>query len=189
MKLQNLLCATALFGLATFASCKKDDDNNTTPASGNLGAGKAAVSFNTNINFAGSTTYNPSNPVQAVAVRQASGAGYDNISLIVNEVNTSTISSRNVQFTILLASSSSTANGTLNAKFSNSASDPIFPSLTITSTSGSTVGDGYTSESGDVAITKLTDTEIEGTFSGKLVNDDKGTSITVSNGKFAGRFK
>ncbi len=188
MKVQSLLYATALLSLSVFASCKKNSDD-TSPSSNNLAPGKAAISFNTGSDFSGSTTFNPASPVQASAIRQASGSGYDNITLTVNDVNTTNFSTRNAQFIILLQSGSSTSAGTLRANFSNTASDPIFPVLVISSTNGTAAGDSYASESGAVEITKLSSTEIEGTFSGKFVNEDKGTSITLSNGKFAGKFK
>jgi hypothetical protein len=39
-----------------------------------------------------------------------------------------------------------------------------------------------------VVVTKVSDNEIEGTFSGTMKNDDQNTTVTVTDGKFAAKF-
>lgn len=197
MRIQSYLCALALLGITAFSSCKKKDDNNANPkpSSGNLTAGTAAITFNTDADFAGTTSYNPAKPIQTIAVRQTSGGGiYDQITLTVQDVdysNVANITSRNSQFVVYVATNASTANGPINAKFENTSSDAVWPTMVISATRGTNANDAlaFASKTGTVIITKLTSTEIEGTFDGHFVNEDKGTSINLSNGGFAGKFK
>ena len=184
MKLQSLLCATALIGVSLFTSCNKTDDVLNNNGSGNLTAGKGRITFNTNVNFAGSTSYDGSGAVNNVATRTQGAGTFDQITILNTTISGTT--ARTAEMIIELDRSLTTTSGNLNSDFSNQSSASIIPIFTI---SGTTNNDAYASQSGAVVITKLTATEIEGTFSGHLVNDNNHTSIEVSNGTFAGKFQ
>ncbi len=190
MKLQNYFYAAALLGFTAFASCKKSDDNNTTPGSGNLAAGKGAISFNSDIKFGAGTSYNGNNSLYTSATRQQSGTA-DQITIHTSQVS-NTINIDNAQIIFYVPHSAATAtSGNITIDFADvdKSNATTWGTLSLTSSAGTTVNPGYITEggTGKFIITKLTATEIEGTFSGKLVNDDHGT-INLSNGAFAGKF-
>ncbi|MEZ5055275.1 MAG: hypothetical protein R2807_11030, partial [Chitinophagales bacterium] len=103
------------------------------------------------------------------------------INISASYVNTSTFSTEIVM--ILLPAT--ITEGTYNLK-SMSSSDvlPVF-----TYTKGSTGWAAAPSEQEfTIEITKATSTEIEGTFSGKTVNETDLTEVNITNGKFAAKY-
>ncbi|MDB5225974.1 MAG: hypothetical protein JWN78_167 [Bacteroidota bacterium] len=182
MKKNLLVSLTILCSLLLF-SCKKTSTNTNT--SGTLGAGKSSISFTSSANFAGSTTFNQSNTIYTQAISGV-GSSVRNIALTATEVNGT--NTRIVVLDLVLPQDASTSSGNLTADFSLPSSATIYPTLELTSTSGTTPGPGYTAESGTLTITKLTSSEIEGTFNNVVVNDGASTSFTLTNGHFAGKF-
>lgn len=167
-----------------FTSCKKDEAAR--PAgSGSLDAGKSSISFSTNTAYAGSTSFSLSNTVTTSAITLSSGI-LRNISLTASEI--SGTSTRIATMTFIVPGDASTSAGNLTGDYSLPNGATILPTLTLTSSNGAIQGTTYSSETGSCTITKLTATEIEGTFSA-VVKDINGTgTISVSNGTFAGKF-
>ena len=181
MKIQTFLLTTAI-GVATlFGSCKKADDAINGGGSGDLAPGKGKISFNTSSGFGGN--FDGSNTLLSVATRQASTA-YDQVTITSTVTEGTNV--KTAMLTILCKKGLTTSAGTLNANFSNGVSDDVFPQLTISNTANA--AQSYASESGTVTITKLTLSEVEGTFSGHFINESENTSTELTNGSFAGKF-
>jgi hypothetical protein len=181
MKKNLLVYVTILCSMLLF-SCKKDDSSNN-GGSSSLGVGKSTISFTSNPAFAGSTTFNASNSLYTHAVSN-SNSGIRNITLTATEV--SGLNSRSAVFDFYMPDNTSTTSGNITANFDGTST--VIPSFGITSTTGSTAGTTYAVESGTVTITKLSESEIEGTFSGTLTDGGSAT-LTITNGSFAGKFQ
>ena len=184
MKLTTL---TAVIAAATlFASCKKDDNNNSAPSSSNITAGQCTISFNTDKDFSGTTSVNIAATVTTSAVR-ANNNTKDQLTLTAAGYSGTTVNMASL--TVYVDAGATTSNGNISADFNSSASNDVAV-LMISRTNGTNSSTAsYTSKSGTVTITKLTTSEIEGTFSCNAINESENTSINVSNGKFAGKFK
>lgn len=176
-----LLAASALL-----SSCSKDDDEAAvnTNTSASLDAGRAGIVFNTNTNFVSNTAFNVRNSLATTATSTVNGATRI-IVLTALEIN-GTSPVRRASVALTMPATSNTTAGNLTADLSVPASSTIIASVALTSESGSTAGTTYSSETGTLTITKLTATEIEGSFSGTVT--DGTTSYIVSNGSFAGKF-
>ncbi len=177
------MAAIICLGLA-FSSCKKDDAARG-GGSANLDAGKSSVAFNSSTSFAGSTSFSQSNTATCLAVTTAS-ASLRNISLSATEV--SGTNTRTAQFLIIVPADASTASGNLIGDLSIPNGATILPTITLSSTNGSTPNASYSTESGTLTITKLTASEIEGTFSGTVKEVGGSATFNLSNGSFAGKF-
>lgn len=175
----------ALFGsLILFSSCKKDSTTNRT-GSGNLDAGKAAIALTSSTSFGGSTTFDVGNTLTTTAVTQTSSS-LRNISLACNDV--SGTNTRSVMIMIITPADASTTSGSLTGDLSLPNGATILPTISMFTTNAGTPGPTYSSESGTLTITKLTATEVEGTFSGTMKDVNGSGTFTVSNGTFAGKF-
>ena len=183
MKLKSVsLVAFAAAGLL-FASCKKDNNNN--PGSGNLAAGQCTISFDTDKDFGGSKSTNlPAS--QTTTVAKGSQGNRDNISMNANATGTSGV--KTALLSVLPQSGATTDNGSLTAKFDGASTDVTNATLTISATSLSG-NQSFTMKSGTLTVTKLNSDVIEGTFNGTGENTNNNETITVSNGKFAAKFK
>ncbi len=181
MKLKALLFATA--AVATLAtSCKKDENKSTNgtptaPGASTLTAGTGYVAFNTDKSFNGKTShvYKSQPPT-------------DN-SVANNSSNTVTI--QNTQTQISGTSIGNTAAVQLQIRSVKAGSfDFTGTNVTfvISVTNGATLSEGYAMESGTLEVTKFSNEEIEGKFSGKGVNDDANASINITNGTFSAKF-
>lgn len=169
MKKINLILA--LVTILLLNSCKKD--NNSSGGASSLSAGKSRVS----LTAAGATSgnFNSNDLISTIA---KSGGG---INLAASYVNTSTFETEIVM--MLLPSDISA--GSYNFKtMSSSAALPTFAY-----TKGATGWAASPSESEfTIVVTTATSEIIEGTFSGTLHNDTDGTDVTITNGKFAGKY-
>lgn len=175
---------TALIAFLVLSSCKKDSARNP-GGSSTLDAGKASFSFNTSGSFAGSTSFSLSNTVSTIAITQTS-ASLRNVSLTATEI--SGTNTRSVTMMIILPADASTTSGNLTGDFSQPNGATILPSVTISSTSNGVQGTTYLTETGTCTITKLTASEVEGTFSGTVKDVNGSSTLTISNGTFAGKF-
>lgn len=169
-----------------FASCKKDDNSNSNPTSSNIPAGQATISFNTDKDFGGTTSINIPASATTSAVRVNNGTK-DQITLIAASTQGSSVSTAN--FSVYMDAGASTSAGNITANFDNSGSNNDVAVLAISNTSLSGQSIAYASKTGTVTITKLSATEVEGTFSCNAVNESTNTNIGVTNGKFAAKFK
>jgi len=151
------------------ASCKKSDD----VSSGSLATGKSRVTATV-----GGESYSSSDLVSTVV--KSSG--------ILN-IASGTASLPIKQFVFILPAN--VAVGTYDFATSDDDVDGIM-SVAYTKTDGSTAVGFAAANDRDNAftlvITKSTDTELEGTFSGTLYNEDNATTTTVTNGKVAAKF-
>ncbi len=183
-KITHLSFFSLLVLLLSISSCKKDSPAGTT-GSGNLDAGKSSISFNNTGSFAGGSSFSLSNSVTNSAQTISSGV-LRNVSLSGTEI--SGTSTRTVIITIIAPGDASTSGGNLTADLSLPNNATILPTITLSSGNGASTGTTYGSESGSLTITKLTATEIEGTFTA-TVKDINGTeTLSLSNGTFAGKF-
>lgn len=175
----------ALALLAITSSCNKSDSTTPPAGSGSLGAGKSSMSFSNTGSFAGGTTFNVSN-TSLTSAQSITNAQLRNVSLSASEVTG--VNARIASLVFVLPASASTASGNLVADFSLPNNATILPTLTLTSTSGASQGITYGSQTGTCTITKLTATEIEGTFSCVVKDTNGATTLSVTNGTFAGKF-
>ena len=183
-KITHLSFFSLLGLLLIISSCKKDNPAGN-PGSGNLDAGKSSISFNNTGSYAGGSSFSLSNSATNFAQTLSSGI-LRNISLSGTEI--SGINTRTVMITIITPADASTSAGNLTADLSLPNAATILPTITLTSANGATSGTSYGSESGSLTITRLTATEIEGTFTA-TVKDVNGTeTLSLSNGTFAGKF-
>jgi hypothetical protein len=181
----------ALAMAVLFSSCEKDDDtidaNANTSAS--LSAGRAGLVFNTNTNFVTNTAFDVRNTAQTQASSTTSGS-LRNINLTAAEfTGSASFDSRVANVSIQLPIASTTAQGSLTSDLSNPGFDPRPAIITLSSNTGATLGTSYSSTSGTLTITKLTETEIEGVFNATVQATGGGTgTMTITNGSFAGKF-
>ena len=177
--------SVALAATILFSSCKKDDPATAgVNSSATLDAGKAGIMFNSNVNFATSNSFSLRNTSTTSATSSTNGT-FRIISLTATEVS-GTTPIRTADITITLPSTSSTANGNIVTDLSGAGS--VIADVSLTSNSGATSGTTYDSQSGTLTITKLTATEIEGTFN-TTVNGGGSNTLIISNGSFAGKFQ
>ncbi|MEO6671092.1 MAG: hypothetical protein ABIN36_16540 [Ferruginibacter sp.] len=181
-KLLTLPAIIAFGTLFLFTSCKKDKNEST--GSDALTSGRAKISFNSSPNFAGSSSYYSFNETTSTAITSAAGP-YRLITLTTGYTSgSSSITSNVVSIKLYVASDASTSSGNIAGDFDGS-STTLEPALDLV-IDGSTF---YEGESGTVTITKLTSTEVEGTFSGNIRELSPGSSnLTLTNGMFAGKF-
>ena len=175
----------ALALLSITSSCKKSNDPAPAAGSGSLNAGKSAISFSNTGSFAGGTAFSVSN---TAATQAASSAGGSSRSIVLSATEISGSNSRSAGFILSVPANASTTSGNLTGDFANPNNAVILPSLTLSSTTGATNGISYISQSGTCTITKLTATEIEGTFSCVVKDANGTTTLSLTGGTFAGKF-
>jgi len=176
-----MLSAALVLGLS---SCKKSDNNGGgTPAS-DLTVGRSAISYNSSSNIGGSNSFSEGNTALCTATSMVSGATRG-ITLRATEV--SGMDTRSVVIYIQIDNAENTSSGDIVSAFDTPTGE-FWGTMSISSTSGTSVNDTYVAKSGPIKITKLTNTEIEGEFSGIVEDDPVTSSITISNGYFAGKF-
>gem|GEM_PF-2639413 len=185
MKMKLTTFAVVIATVALFASCKKDDKNNSNPSSSNITAGQCTISFDTDKDFNGTTSVSIAASATTSAVR-ANNNTKDQLTLTAAGYSGTSVSTASL--TVYVDAGATTSNGNISADFNSSTSNDVAV-LTINRTNGSGSSAAYSSKTGTVTITKLTTSEVEGTFSCNAVNESSNTSINVSNGKFAGKFK
>lgn len=187
MKTKILFLAGLVATSSILFSCKKDsittpnNNNNTT-----VNNGQCTISFSTNKDFGGTTNVNiqasqttfakriKNGSIDQITLQAISGGGLTNI--------------YNAQLVIHVPTGMTTSS-TITGDFSLPDGAEIKPILTVSYTTISNpVANGWLSESGSVKITKLTATEIEGTFTGKVASDSDPTGYQLTDGKFYGKF-
>ena len=182
--MKKMLIAISAIGALTLASCTKNVDNNT--GSGGLTQGKSTITFNSNGNFGSGTSYSPTSVGVNSATRQST-TGYDVITLQTNDINGINVRTAGLQ--IFVANGASTTNGAIEADFSLPNGAISMPVLSLSNSAGGANAVAFGSESGKLTITKLTDTEIEGTFNGTVTDGlTTPSTLVLTNGKFAGKF-
>jgi hypothetical protein len=191
MKKIKFATLTAMLAVTTlFTSCDKDDDVIVdSNSSANLAAGRAGIVFNTNTNFAGSASFDERNTSTTVAISDIA-ADRREIELTALELTGGSVTdSRTASISLDIPATSSTTGGSLTSDLSIPGTETRIAHVTLTSVSGSTPGATFTSDQGTLTITKLTDTEIEGTFSGRVTEAGGSNTMLITNGTFAGKFQ
>jgi len=162
MKKITKLSLMLTLAISMLVGCKKDDTVN----SSNLAAGKSQISCT--VSGAVSSSFSSSTLVSTAAKNG-----------VLMNISGST-ASLPIQLMLFIIPTDITV-GTHNL----STSDDFTVSYT-NNTDGwaaGDVGDNFT-----LVVTKNDGAVFEGTFSGTLKNDDSGTTVTITNGKIAGKF-
>ena len=162
-----------------FISCKKDNVSNNNGSTG-LSAGRTGISFNTNSDFGNSKTFNVRNTSTTLATTQPFGNSSRTMVLEASESYGSFNNMRSIHIDILVTASASTTNGPITIDMSlNNGNPQAHMALTYSDTFS-----GYTirTVTGVFILTKLTATEIEGSFSANT------GLVSLTNGIIAGKF-
>lgn len=174
----------ALFFL--FFSCKKNaDSNNNNNSSTSLTSGRAGIIFKTNEKFGGSKAFNVKNTSLTKATTQAFGSSIRYVVIKAEEKYGGLADTRMATLHITVP-----VPATLPVAIDMATAMSAVPSAQLElyeSSIGGVFGSTYWSQSGQLKITKLTNTEIEGVFSAVTIGS-LSSGYTVSNGSFAGKF-
>jgi hypothetical protein len=165
MKLKVLTISLLLSAILFNAGCTKDETAE--PAATSLNAGQCQISCS--VSGAVSSTFS-----SVLMISQAAK------STEIMNLSGSAVSGMNPEIAMLLLPSN-VAPGTYS--YSSGLSTFEF--------SYSNGSNGWATDAGQVftiMVSKATATEIEGTFSGVLKNDELNTTVSLSNGKFAAKF-
>lgn len=157
----------SLFAVVSFMGCDKAKDAVTS-----LSAGKCEVKAT--ISGAVSASYS-SDLMGSTAIKNG---------LLMN-LGSATVSLPIKQFVLIIPANVTT--GTYQMKSLNGSAGWAMSYVHNNGADGWATGAGA-DEDFTVVVTKATATEVEGTFSGKMVNDEKKTSINVTNGSFKAKF-
>lgn len=157
-----LFLTTVLF----FSGCKKDETDDSGAAS--LSPGKSQISCT--ISGAATSTFNSNIQISTVLK-----------STDLMNISGSAISGTTAEIVMMILPAN-IATGTYSSA-SNNSGDFAFSYSNGSVGWASDVSPVFT-----VIVTKSTATEIEGTFSGILNNDDLGNQVTIKDGKFAAKY-
>ncbi|MGN7784581.1 hypothetical protein ACTJIJ_08645 [Niabella sp. 22666] len=181
IQLKQCIAATALWA-ALLTGCKKDNGSGD---SGGLSSGEASIQFNTNSSFGGKNEFKSTSKEQSKVIK-VNNLNRTQITFSCVEANLPRLSTATL--TLIVAQGSNTNSGAITGKFENNASASTHGQLLIGSSNAGSATESYASSSGNFTITKLTDSEVEGTFDAACINNTTKTNISLSNGKFAGKF-
>lgn len=168
----------AIIFLYAAGSCRKEDKEPPQFRAASLTAGRAGIRFTSDKAFNGSKSFDVNNTAGTTATSDTLGPIARTIKLETTELSDTT-PTRKVIIDILVRSTNS---GTISINLAPPPRSGI-PMAVIRMESYSIFGIFRESVSGVLTITRLTDTEIEGSFTAAM--DD---GMNISNGSFAGRF-
>jgi hypothetical protein len=174
--------ATAILSIFILSGCKKDNNNGD---SSGLASGGASIQFNTSSSFGGKNEFK-SNTKEQSKVIKVNNLNRTQITFTCVETNLPRLSTATL--TLIVAQGSGTNGGAISGKFENGASAATQGQLLIGSSNAGSGTESYASSTGNFTITKLTNSEIEGIFDAACINNTTKTNISLSNGKFAGKF-
>ncbi|NVO20698.1 MAG: hypothetical protein HXX13_13435 [Bacteroidetes bacterium] len=162
------LISISLFicAVLSFSSCKKEDSGSNSAAS--LNSGQSQV--NCTVSGAASSSFK-SNTMISTVLKSTD---------LIN-ISGSALVGTSAQIVMIILPANATT--TTYTSKSNNSGDFAF-----SFSDGSTGWAADSDHDFSVVVTKVTATEIEGTFSGTLVNDDTNTQVTVKDGSFAAKF-
>ncbi|GAB3426635.1 hypothetical protein [Niabella aquatica] len=170
------LTAAAILTAFSFTSCKKGSSGSDT------GVGKASIQFSTNKSFGGKNEFK-SNTVAGAFANKSNTVNRTQITITAIQTNGTQIGTAQLAIHVPLNHT-----GTISGKFESSSSANTGAVLSIGISNAGSNQESYASSTGNFNITKLTDSEIEGTFDAYCINQTSNTNITLSNGKFSGKF-
>lgn len=176
MKNIRLLLLFAL--LLGAAACKKENDPPPFSAAA-LNNGKAGIAFEIDRNFNGNKPFHVFNTVETEATNGSIGAGTRTIKVKATETSEGQ-PTRSAELNILLRSDATTSNGSITIDLSKHNG---IPQTQMQLDSYGLLGYIRHNQSGTLRITRLTATEIEGSFTALM--DD---GMNVTKGRFAGKF-
>ncbi len=184
MKLMKTIFALIISSMLIY-SCSNNNDGdlqNQNPT--NLDSGRSAIGFTTDSNFAGSTSFNLFNATTTFAY--SSGDSLARI-VEVRAVDALNNVSREVIVILVMPAATSTASGNVSFSLDTATTSSTYGNISLRSYRDTILGPTYQSVSGNVTLTRLTNTDVIGTFSGRF-QDSSMNIINVSNGTFSGRF-
>ncbi len=167
MKMKNVVLSMFAIGMILMSGCKKEETT-TDPGASKLNAGQSQISCK--VSGATTSTFT-SNILVSSAARSAQ----------LMNISGGAVNGTSAEILMMIMPASITV-GTYSSTTTTSGE------FVISYTNGVT---GWVSDSDKaftVVVTKVTDNTIEGTFSGKLINDDLVNEVTVTEGKFAAKF-
>lgn len=170
------LITCSCLAVIIFSGCKKS-------ASGNEGVnGEAFIQFSTDYLFGGKYEFK-SNTTVGGFVSKTNIA--DKTKIIITAVQMDGSQTGTAMLTIFVPQNYS---GAISGKFENNSDENTQSGIAISISNGGIISEDYTSTSGNYSITKLTSSEIEGSFDAYCKNEAGGNNISISNGKFSGKF-
>lgn len=170
------LIACSFLIVFIFSGCKKS-------ASGTQGVnGDASIQFSTDYSFGGKNEFKSNSTVGGFASK-TNTTGKTQVIITAVQMDGSQIGT--AMLTIYVPQNFS---GAINGKFENDDNQNTQAVLAISISNGGTNQESYTSISGNYNITQLTGSEIEGTFDAYCKNEGSGNNISLSSGKFSGKF-
>ncbi len=174
----NIFFAAILLAAFTFTGCKKSGSGD--DSGGTLG--KASIQFSTNKAFGGKNEFK-SNSVTGGVVSKINSLNKTQISITAIQMNGTQIGTA-----MLVIHVPQGQTGAISGKFENGSSASTQAVLTIGISNAGANQEAYTSKTGNFSITRLTDSEIEGTFDAYCITETTNTNINLSSGKFSGKF-
>ena len=151
----------------------------------NLSSGQSSLEFKTSTDFGGTNIFKSNSPLQSKIMKGQQGSK-DNITIIAIQANGMKVSTG--QLSLFVPTGATTSGALLTGKFDNGSNSSTKGVLVISTSNGGANQKSYASKTGNITITKLTATEIEGTFDGICENETTKENITLTNGIFAGKF-
>ncbi len=172
-----------------FNACSKDDpapinNNIDSTITVTVDSGKSQIGFGITPSYYGSNSFNVSNTVNTYAFSQTSN-GVRQVQVKAVEQNGT--NAKTVYMFMIFPQTANTNSGNISIDFSNPSTNPYTAKLILAYTQDTIQSPDYSSVTGNVTMTRLTNKEIEGTFQG-TVSDTSGNVLTVSGGTFQGRF-
>ncbi|MBD0277664.1 MAG: hypothetical protein ICV81_06825 [Flavisolibacter sp.] len=186
---------TVIVFFLLFASCKKEEKAPPPVSAASLNAGRAGIRFTTSEDFKGSKSYDVVNTDLTFSLNQDLSGGVRNVRLTTTDRKDND-PYRGASIDIMLNKIAGTTNGNISIDLSApffTGNPPAVPRALVRleriSPFGSFFNTVYDSRLGTLTITKLTATEIEGSFNATVaLSGSSGSSMVVSNGSFAGNF-
>jgi len=168
-----------------FCACKKDPVPDDTNTSVNLNSGRAGITFTVDINFGGSKTFKVKNTTLTLSTTQPVGSTKRYMVLKAEETYGSLTDTRKATIYITVPV---TATLPINIDLATPLSAVPSAQVELYETIlGGSFGNTYRSVSGQLHISKLTATEIEGDFT-STVSGSTSPGYIITNGTFAGKF-
>ncbi|MEO5967413.1 MAG: hypothetical protein ABIP68_04020 [Ferruginibacter sp.] len=184
MKHIKLIFALVISSMLIYSCNDNNNDDLQDQNPTNLDSGRSAIGFTTDSNFAGSTSFNLSNTTSTFAYSSS-----DSLARIVEVRATDVVNnlSREVIVILVMPATTNTNSGNVNFSLDTATTSSTYGNVSLRSYRDTISGPTYQSVSGNVTLTRLTNTDVMGTFSGRF-QDTAMNVINVTNGSFSGRF-
>lgn len=174
-----------VFSSMIIYSCSEDNSNELPDQNPtNLDSGRSSIGFTTDSAFGGSTSFNLFNSSTTFAY-----SSEDSSTRLVQVKATDIVNnlSREVVVLLVMPSSTNTTAGNVTFSLDSATTSPRYGDVSLRTYNGPISYPTFSSVAGTVTLTRLTNTDVIGTFSGKFI-DSSLNVINVTNGSFSGRF-